>query len=154
MTITTTIDLGKTLIVIGVLIAVVCMVLLIRRTLHWLRRIFRGRQFREHDKTAMQERWREVQNLMEQKGEVSIKLAIIEADKLLDNALKSLAMPGTSLGERLKFASYKYPKLSNVWWAHKIRNRLVHETAFGIDRGLAKKAIAEFERALKLIGAI
>jgi hypothetical protein len=82
------------------------------------------------------------------------KLAVIEADKLLDSALKSLAMPGMTLGERLKFAQYKYPELRDVWFAHKIRNQLAHEASFHLDAGMARSALKAFRRALERLGAL
>jgi len=72
----------------------------------------------------------------------------------LDHVLKAMAMPGTTLGERLKSAQYKYPKLSKVWWAHKIRNQLVHEASFSVNHRTAKSAIHEFEKALKELGVL
>lgn len=82
-------------------------------------------------------------------GDMGVKLAVIEADNLLDAALKSLVMPGDTLGERLKVACYKYPKLKNVWWAHKLRNNLVHDHSFRLHSSEAKRALGEFEKALK-----
>ena len=128
-------------------------------TLIWLtfvnfRRFIASRKYEVGDREAMRQRWREVESLLDAPGEMSLKLALIEADKLLDHALKAMGMPGETLGERLKFAAYKYPRLQDVWWAHRVRNRLVHEASFRLDRGLARKAVAGYARALKLIGAI
>ncbi|MEA3249670.1 MAG: hypothetical protein U9Q03_04945 [Patescibacteria group bacterium] len=127
--------------------------------LFWLiyvnfRRFAASRQYEVGDRSAMRRRWKEVESLLDAPGELSPKLAVIEADKLLDHALKSMAMPGTTLGERLKFASYKYPKIREVWWAHKVRNQLVHEATYRLDRGIARKAVRSFRKALQLIGAI
>ncbi len=78
-------------------------------------------------------------------------MAIVEADKLLDSSLKSMTIPGETLGERLKFASYKYPELRKVWFAHKLRNQLVHEASFEISVGQAKSALHEYKKALKVL---
>src|SRR3989344_556442 len=79
------------------------------------------------------------------------KMAIVEADKLLDSSLKSMTIPGETLGERLKFASYKYPELRKVWFAHKLRNQLVHEASFEISVSQAKAALHEYKKALRVI---
>ncbi|MBU0625851.1 hypothetical protein KKF05_05990 [Patescibacteria group bacterium] len=138
--------------VIGAAIFVV--VLLIWLTLVSLKRLWAARQYDVGDREAMRRRWREIEALLDAPGEMSPKLAVIEADKLLDHALKVLAMPGETLGERLKFATYKYPKLQEVWWAHRVRNSLVHEASYRLDRVIARKAVRTFRETLKMIGAI
>jgi len=79
---------------------------------------------------------------------------LLKADNLFDDVLKSVGFGGSTLGERLKVASYKYPKLREVWEAHKIRNRLVHESEFELSLSQTKRAIEIFKRALKNLGAI
>ncbi len=98
-------------------------------------------------------RWREIRQTS-QHSLMGAKLALIEADTLLDSGLKSLMMPGETLGERLKVACYKYPKLRNVWWAHKLRNQLAHDSSFQITQREAERALDEFERALKTLNVI
>jgi hypothetical protein len=99
------------------------------------------------------ERWKMIRKTSEQ-GVMGGKLAVMEADTLLDSALKSMSMPGTTLGERLKMACYKYPKLKDVWWAHKIRNQLVHESTFQLTPRLASQALNEFEKAFKILNLL
>lgn len=101
----------------------------------------------------VQERWKMIRRTGEE-GVMGAKLALMEADNLLDSALKSMAMPGTTLGERLKVACYKYQKLRDVWWAHKLRNQLVHESSFQLSQRQARKALDEFERALKVLNLL
>lgn len=119
-----------------------------------VRGFFASRSFEHADRETMQRRWREITQMLAAPGEMSRKVAVLEADKLLDYALKALAMPGTTLGERLKFAQYKYPELRDVWWAHKVRNQLAHEASYHLDGGVAHRAIKAFEKALIRIGAI
>jgi hypothetical protein len=99
------------------------------------------------------QRWIEVRKTSQQ-GVMGAKLALLEADTLLDSGLKSIMMPGETLGERLRVACYKYPKLKNVWWAHKLRNQLAHDAAFQISQREAGRALDEFERALKTLNML
>lgn len=99
------------------------------------------------------ERWKSIRQTASQ-GQMGAKLAVMEADTLLDSALKSLLMPGMTLGERLKMACYKYPKLKDVWWAHKIRNQLVHEASFQLSTRMASQALDEFEKAFKILNLL
>ncbi len=99
------------------------------------------------------ERWKMIRD-MSQQNSMGAKLAVMEADSLVDSALKSLSMPGQTMGERLKFAGYKYPALQKVWWAHKLRNQLAHEATFQLATSQAKQALDEFERALKTLNVL
>lgn len=119
-----------------------------------VRHFFASLRFARTDREALRCRWREIENLLRSEGEMSRKMAVIEADKLLDLALKTLAMPGETLGERLKYAAYKYPRITRVWWAHRVRNQLAHESTFHLDAGVASKAVREFRAALEMLGAI
>jgi len=101
----------------------------------------------------VQRRWTQILETSGQ-GMMGAKLAIMEADTLLDSALKSMSMPGTTLGERLKVACYKYPKLKDVWWAHKLRNQLVHEASFQTGPRQVRQALDEYERALKTLNLL
>lgn len=94
--------------------------------------------------------WAEIQKTSSQ-GVMGAKLSVIEADKLLDNVLKSLMIPGETLGERLKAGQYKHPNLRHVWTAHKLRNQLVHDSSFEITIGAAKRALKDYEAALKTL---
>ncbi|MFA5185655.1 MAG: hypothetical protein WC551_04155 [Patescibacteria group bacterium] len=101
----------------------------------------------------MLKRWAEVRQTSKM-GVMGSKLALIEADTLLDSGLKSIMMPGDTLGERLKVACYKYPKLRDVWWAHKLRNQLAHDSSFQITQREAERALDDFERALKVLNVL
>lgn len=151
---TVTFEIFSALKFLAIVGAVLLPVLLLWLTFLSLRRYVASRKYEVNDRAGMQRRWKEVEALIEAPGEMSQKLAVIEADKLLEHALKAMAMPGETLGERLKFASYKYPKLQEVWWAHRVRNRLVHEASYHLDRRIARKAVQSFRQALRYIGAI
>lgn len=78
------------------------------------------------------------------------RLAIIEADKLLDYALKKADYVGENIGERLKNlrdSDLEGTDLDSVWQAHKMRNNVVHDPNFEIDMREVRKAVSELERA-------
>jgi hypothetical protein len=104
-----------------------------------------------------EEKIREMWDEISAQADLSVmgaKLAVIEADKLLDNVLRSMVIPGETMGERLKAAGYKYPKLRDVWPAHKLRNQLVHDSAFQLTQGHAKRALKDFEKALRVLNVL
>jgi hypothetical protein len=151
---TVTVDIGAAIFGIGMLLIAILVIAVVVMLWRKIRGYFAGRAYDAADRGAFRARWAEIEAMVRAEGQMTAKVAIIEADKLLDHALKALAMPGTTLGERLKFAQYKYPELRKVWWAHKVRNQLAHEASYRLEPGIARKAVAEFRRALERLGAI
>ncbi len=119
----------------------------------WLRRRITRPELAGLTRQQIAARWVEIRKASQQ-GLMGAKLAIMEADTLLDSGLKSMMIPGETLGERLKVAGYKYPQLQKVWWAHKLRNQLVHEATFQISPRQAHQALDEFEKALKTLNVL
>lgn len=81
-------------------------------------------------------------------------LAIINADKLLDTALKKRKFTGKTMGERLVSAQRKLTNNDAVWFAHKLRNRLVHEQDVSLKEKDVKDALTGIRQALKDLGAL
>lgn len=84
------------------------------------------------------------------------KLAIIEADIILDEALKKLGYGGVSLGERLKSISpSQLNSLDMAWQAHKVRNQIAHEGAdFVLTKRLAEDTIKQYKIVFGELGVI
>lgn len=151
---TVTFDLGASIRTIGIALSAAAILAFFWLIVGRVRRFFVSRKFSAQDLDSLRRRWKEIEAMAAAPGEMQRKMAVLEADKLLDQALKSLAMAGETLGERLKFAQYRYPALREVWWAHKIRNQLVHEATFHLEVGMARRAVASYRKALGLLGAI
>jgi hypothetical protein len=154
---TITIDLEKIFPIIFWCLAVLVVFVTLFLICDWFRRLFRRLFWARSSKLSHEEikkRWQVVEDLVERGEMVSLRLAVMEADTVFDEALKSMSMPGSAMAERLKFASHKYYRLKKVWWAHKIRNQLAHDTTFDLRKNQALSAIKEFRQALREIGAI
>ncbi|MBU1180035.1 hypothetical protein KJ885_03765 [Patescibacteria group bacterium] len=106
------------------------------------------------DTRNIKEKWEEIEGLMKADSVLSWKMAVIEADKLMDSALKRAMMRGQTMGERLRFAVSKHPKIRSVWEAHILRNDLVHEASRTLNKNEAQKALVLFKQGLKLLGAL
>ncbi len=81
---------------------------------------------------------------------------VIEADKLLDEALKFL-VSGKDLGSRLKAAKRKFNDYSSyqaAWRGHKVRNQLVHEIDHRLSENQARLAINDFRTAFLGLGLL
>jgi hypothetical protein len=79
---------------------------------------------------------------------------VIDADKLLDSVLKQLKISGSTMGERLSNSKKLGLKLDDIWWVHKLRNRLVHEIDCNVSTSNAVKSIKIIKSALKTLGGI
>ncbi len=84
------------------------------------------------------------------------KLAIIEADIVLDEILKEKGYAGISLGERLKSISpSQLQSLDDAWQAHKVRNQVAHGGAdFILTHKLAQDTIKQYRRVFNEFGVM
>lgn len=83
------------------------------------------------------------------------KLAIIEADKLVDTILKKAGIKGETLGERLRNSQSFISRevYSNMWEAHKVRNQIVHDHDFKINSVDHNLMIYRMKKFLISLGA-
>lgn len=135
-------------------VAVIIVIMMLIWGLFKLRKLITRPEMYGMTREEMAKRWVQIRTMSKQQGLMGAKLALLEADTLLDSGLKSLSMPGDTLGERLKVAGYKYPKLQSVWWAHKLRNQLAHDASSQISQRQIEQALNEFERALKVLNVM
>ncbi len=97
-------------------------------------------------------RWQEVQSLCA-KSE-TWPLAVINADKLLDEALKQSRCKGKTMGERLVAAQRMLSDNDGVWFGHKLRNKIVHEEVPRLYQKDVQNALKGLRQALKDLGAL
>ncbi|MCX6731490.1 MAG: hypothetical protein NTX55_00670 [Candidatus Parcubacteria bacterium] len=106
---------------------------------------------REEVPEARANKWDEIQKKIDSENSSDWKMAIIEADSLVDEIIKKIGYKGEDLGERLKnIEPSDFENLQNVWEAHKIRNKIAHEgDAFQITKEEAKETIEKYRKALR-----
>lgn len=107
---------------------------------------------RKLNRLDFQKRWAELQKLC--RHQETWPLAVINADKLLDDALKKLRFRGKTMGERLVAAQHSFSDNDGVWYGHKLRNKLVHEPEVRLREGDVKNALIGIRQALKDLGAL
>ena len=101
-----------------------------------------------------QTKWLAVENSVSRNNSASWQLAIFNAEKLVDLALKERRFAGQTMGERMKSAEKVWSNANHIWGAHKIRNRLAHETDVHLTYETTLRALTAFKQALKDLGAI
>ncbi|MFA6428600.1 MAG: hypothetical protein WCW02_03610 [Candidatus Buchananbacteria bacterium] len=131
--------------VAGCVVVVLVLVVIIKSSLV---QNFLFRRSLSDEQKNFQQKWQQVEQMLETDNELIYRAAVVEADKLLDHALKSHKLAGADLGQRLKVAAYQFD-VSSAWVAHKVRNRLVHEGDFHLDKRLAQDTLYNYKRALK-----
>lgn len=79
-------------------------------------------------KSRTNERWEKIKQLFRSGDPASWRIAIIEADSMLEQMLITLGYEGSSVAERLKKVEPSdFPTLQYAWEAHKVRNKIAHE---------------------------
>lgn len=100
--------------------------------------------------TVRAEKWLNIKKRLDSFSPSDWKLAVIEADVILDDLLKRMGYKGKTLGERLKSINpANFASINEVWEAHKMRNRIAHEPESALSKDEAEKAILLYEKALK-----
>lgn len=94
--------------------------------------------------------WAKIRERLEHMSEAEWKIAVIEADNLVDDLLRRMGYAGTSMGERLKsITPSQVQTLDAIWEAHKVRNRIVHDPEARLLHKEARGAIGNFELFLR-----
>lgn len=99
-------------------------------------------------------RWLTIEQSLLRDNEASYHMAVLNADKLVDQALRERNIKGQTMGDRMKFAKDKWSNRNALWTAHKLRNRIAHEPDVRVQYDEARYALAAFKQALKDLGAI
>lgn len=102
------------------------------------------------------ERWGKVLNYLFSQHSSDWKLAIIEADSMLEGLMDQMGFKGESLGDKLKSANQQnFSNLTTAWEVHTIRNRIAHEgLAFELSQHEAKRIVALYEQIFHDYGYI
>lgn len=93
------------------------------------------------------ERWERVQTLLNSANESDWRLAILEADVMLDEMVGHIGYHGDSLGEKLKGVEKSdFTTLDLAWEAHGVRNHIAHEgAAFSLTEREAQRVVKLYE---------
>lgn len=106
------------------------------------------------DVNKYRQKWLTLEQQLKKDEPSSYILSILNADKLLDQALRERGIKGETMGARMKMMQTTWSNANAVWGAHKLRNQIAHETDIQIDYDTARRALACFKQALKDVGAI
>ncbi|MBI2049265.1 MAG: hypothetical protein HYT29_02430, partial [Parcubacteria group bacterium] len=103
------------------------------------------------DHTEHDIKWQKVANLLGMLGESDWRLAIMEADNILDTLLKKMGYDGDTVGEKLKKVEPSdFLTLPQAWEAHRVRNRIAHEGVnFRLSHREAQRIIELYKKVFE-----
>ena len=96
-------------------------------------------------------RWRRIEEQVNSEDPEKWKLALMEADIMLNDLLDVLGYKGETMIDKMKQVPVEeFNSIDFAWEAHKIRNRIVQEGAeFKLDAREAKRVFRMYERVLE-----
>ncbi|MEK7066180.1 MAG: hypothetical protein AAB965_01240 [Patescibacteria group bacterium] len=111
-------------------------------------------EFAKEPEKVNRQWWEDITDHIDSENEAQWKLALIDSDKILDDALREAGYVGVGVGELLKDADVKhgFKSLQDAWEAHKTRNRIAHESGFQLTKHEAKNAVERYKRAFQDLG--
>lgn len=96
--------------------------------------------------------WKDLQKLLRNKERWDV--ALLDADKLFDIALKKNRFRGASMGERMVKAQKMFTDNDGAWFAHKLRKEVEGNPDFVLKEDDLKKALIAIRQVLKDLGAL
>ena len=138
------------LVIAGFLVVMIIFILLNSHYLQWLfvQDYFEFFTFRQFGIRRINRIWRKINKRLDTGLESEYKLAIIEADDMLNTSLKRMGYAGQTLEERLqKMTSAILPNIDQVYEAHRSRNNLVHDPDYRLTLDEARKTMDIYAKA-------
>jgi hypothetical protein len=126
----------------------------------WFKRIFlidffEFLKFKPYEVSKVSKKWKKILKRFERGTETEWKLAIIEADDLLNEILARMGYEGETLGERLKKVKKTIlPNLDEVFQVHKIKSDIVYDPSFRLTFEQAQEILAIYQRTISNLEAI
>ncbi|PIP24399.1 MAG: hypothetical protein COS25_02855 [Candidatus Nealsonbacteria bacterium CG02_land_8_20_14_3_00_37_10] len=98
----------------------------------------------------IEKEWRKITARLDTGLESEYKLAVIEADNMVNETLKRMGYGGESLGERLeKLTAATLSNIEEIKEAHQVRNNIIHDPNYRLSLDDARKVLSIFEKAFK-----
>ena len=123
--------------------------------LRYLENIVQFFTFKPYGTKRLTNQWDRISKKIDTGRETEYKLAIIEADSMVDEMLKKSGYSGKSFEEKVKSLSPAILKdKEKLLRAHKNRNQIVADPDFGLDAEQTKKILDEYKLVLISLGLL
>lgn len=106
--------------------------------------------FRPYGVRRIEKNWRRIRDRLNSGMETEYKLAISDADGLLDDILKRMGYAGGNLEERLgKLTEVSLPNIEEIKQSHQTRNTIIRDPDYRLSLDEARKTLDVYEKALR-----
>lgn len=110
------------------------------------------------DRQTATEMWKKVEEEAGYGKPSNYRSAVINADKILEFVLSKMYPRLSTTGERLKAVKDKftgsYEIYDGLWFAHKVRNEIVHNVNFELPSSQVSDILEKFKAGLVRLGAL
>lgn len=117
------------------------------------RKLYAPIKVSQKEETKHNTQWKVILSHINSDNKSEWKMAIIEADSILDDILKDMGYEGDTLGDRLKSAGGG-EIIQKAWEAHKFRNEIAHGSSKDLTKQQVKRIISLYESIFKRFGYI
>ena len=132
-----------------VLFADIIMLLSIRGFGSDIKTSFRGTNIPLMSAKKTRKKWNKIEARLESGDYSQNKIAIIEADKIVDGIFVSMGLKGNDMVERLKTLNPEQLEAEeDLEKAHKIRNQIINDSSFNIEKKEAKETLDIYAKFL------
>ena len=133
-----------------VLLADITLIVILRGFGADFRTILKGASVPAISKSAMEKKWMKIKDRLETGNNSYYKAAVLEADAIVDKIIMNMGFPGKSLTERLeKIRPAQIPNYDKIKEAHLVRNKIIHERDFSLDKKQTQELLEIYEKFLR-----
>ena len=134
---------------VSILIADIVLIIILEGFGADLRKAFKGVDL-PVSKRKYAYRWQQIEKRLESENPSHYKVAVLEADRFADEVLQHVGYEGSNMGERLaSLTPAQFVRIEDLKEAHAIRNKIVHEEDFTLERDEARRILAIYEDFFK-----
>jgi hypothetical protein len=99
--------------------------------------------------------WKKIEKRLESEIEADLKLAVIEADELLNKAMEEIGYQGKDLTEKLeKVTEDVISNLKELKEIRKVREDIIQDPTYKLSKEEAKRVLKVYEKSLKDLQAL
>lgn len=126
----------------------------------WIRQrytedLYEASSYKPYGAKGSSKEWKRISARLESGKEPDYKLAVIEADDLLEENLREMGYKGAQMKDLLdQVPEAIVPNVGDVVQAHELRNNIVHDPDYKLEKDEAERVISVFEKALQELGVI
>jgi vacuolar-type H+-ATPase subunit H len=109
----------------------------------------------EHDIPKARLRWDRILDEANSENDQNRRLAILEADIMLNELLDDLGYKGETLADKMRqVPKAQFNTIDLAWEAHRARNKIAHEAGHEISAYEAKRIIGLYDKVFREFGFI